>query len=466
VTVHFAIYDYLLIALYFLVVLFIGFKTKSADKSNLDYIVAGRQITLPAFVATLVATFYGGILGVGEFTYRFGIAGWFLYALPNYFFIVLFALFLAKRIRKSKMFTIPEKLESVYGKRVGILGAIYVFFLITPAPYVFMLGIIVKLVFGISLIYSMIICLLISVAYLYKGGLKADVRVNIFEFILMFAGFGIIIPFCISGLGGFDYLQNNLPAENLSLTGSYSFQYILVWFFIGAWALVDPSFHQRCYAAKTESTARNGVYISLIFWFIFDFMTTTAGLYAAASYKNLQEPSMSYPLLAESILPPIAKGLFFIGMIATIMSTLHSYVFVSATTLGKDIVARLMGNEAGVSYSKIGIIVTSAISLIIAILLPSVVEMWYTIGTLFIPPLLMGIISSYFNKLIIRGKFMYYAMLVSFFVSLASFIYGNIFKTGSEQGYFFGLEPIYPGFFAGIIVYLWGFFKKTELADK
>ena len=33
---------------------------------GMDYLLAGRRLTLPAFVATLVTTWYGGILGVGE----------------------------------------------------------------------------------------------------------------------------------------------------------------------------------------------------------------------------------------------------------------------------------------------------------------------------------------------------------------------------------------------------------------
>ena len=95
--VSFTIYDYLIIGLYFAAVLFIGFRTKSSDKSPVDYLVAGRVLTLPAFVATLVSTFYGGILGVGEFTYRYGISSWFLNAFPYYFFIVIcFKIFLAK----------------------------------------------------------------------------------------------------------------------------------------------------------------------------------------------------------------------------------------------------------------------------------------------------------------------------------------------------------------------------------
>ena len=67
-----------------------------------------RSLTL--FVATLVSTWYGGILGVGEFYYRWNI----LLGYSNpYFFASIFALFLQKS--HDKFLSIPDKLASSYG---------------------------------------------------------------------------------------------------------------------------------------------------------------------------------------------------------------------------------------------------------------------------------------------------------------------------------------------------------------
>ncbi|MDD5363002.1 MAG: sodium:solute symporter family protein [Ignavibacteria bacterium] len=448
--IKFAVSDYILIVIYFIAAVLIGFRTGKKDDTEENYLVMGRRLTLPAFVATLVSSFYGGILGVGEFTYRYGISSWFLNAFPYYVFIVIFALFFARRIRKTQLFTIPDKLEITYGKKVGVFGAAMIFLLVTPAPYLFMLGLITSMIFGFPMWISMVICLLFSVMYLYKGGLNADVRVNVFEFILMFLGFGIIIPFCFLKLGDFSFLQNNLPEQHLTFSGGHSAAYILVWFFIGAWAIVDPGFHQRCYAAKNEKTARNGVFISLIFWFIFDAMTTITGLFAVASLKDIKDPAMSYPLLAESILPKFAKGFFFIGLIATIMSTLHSYMFISASTLGKDIINRLKNSrDSSNKFSKIGIITASVLSLVIALLVPSVVEIWYIIGSITIPSLLIAVVSSYFPVLNINKTWLLSAMIVSFLFSF----FWVILKVSF-------IEPMYPGLVGGLIVYSVGFLYK------
>lgn len=456
-TISFSIYDYILIVLYFLGVIYIGYRVKKSDKNNLDYLVAGRSITLPAFVATLVSSFYGGILGIGEFTYRYGLSSWVMNAFPYYFFITIFALFLAKKIRKAELYTIADKLEITYGKKVSVFGASLVFLLVTPAPYILMLGILVQLIFGWSLNLSMLVCLIVSVFFLFRGGLKADISVNIYEFVLMFLGFGIILPFCYFKLGGLEYLTANLPETHKSLTGGNSIAYLFVWFFIGMWALVDPGFHQRCYAAKDESTARKGVFVSLIFWVIFDFMTTVSGLYAFVHIKNIENPAMSYPLLANEILPSFAKGFFFIGMIATIMATFHSLLFISATTIGKDIYCRIKNiTDYKNKYTKFGILITSVVTILIAVLIPSVVQIWYTIGSLTIPALLLGIISSYSKKLTIDKNFILSAMIVSFLFSFTSFIFGNIYKVNDTPAYFFGIEPMYPGLLTGLFIYIIG----------
>ena len=454
--------DYLIIIAYFISVLVIGFKTKTESNSIKDYLVAGRSLTLPAFVASLVSTFYGGVLGIGEFTYRFGLAGWFLYAFPYYVFVIIFALYLSDRVRKAHLYTIPDKLTRVYGKKVGILGGFFVFLMSTPAPYLFIMGILISLVFSVKLLTAMVFALLVSVLYLIKGGLRADVRVNMFEFIMMFVGFGIILPFCFNTLGGFEYLDSRLPEADLSLLGNSTLQYFLVWFFLGSWVLVDPSFHQRCYAAKRKSTPKIGILISLGFWILFDFLTTTAGLYSKAYFLNdLKDPILSFPAIAEKVLPPIAKGVFYVGMIATVMSSLHSYIFISATTFGRDIMSRIMNrDDSNNTFNKIGLLISAVLSLLLAYTIPSVVNIWYTVGTLVVPALLIGVVSAYFDKLKVASKFIFLAMISSFFVSLISFVLGSLHK---ESLYPFGLEPMYPGLIIGMIIYLIGYSQKSQM---
>ena len=99
-------------------------------------LLASRSLTLPVFVATLVSTWYGGILGVGEYSYQYGISNWVVFGVPYYFFALVFAFFLAKKARATNLVTIPDKLFEAYDAKTSLLGALLTFVLVSPAPYV------------------------------------------------------------------------------------------------------------------------------------------------------------------------------------------------------------------------------------------------------------------------------------------------------------------------------------------
>lgn len=460
--VHFSLIDSLLIGLYFLAVVYIGFSAvRRGRKESEDFLLAGRTLTLPMFVATLVSTWYGGILGVGEFSYRFGISNWVVFGVPYYFFALVFALFLAKRIRATNHITIPDKLEASYSRRTALLGGLLTVVLVTPAAYVLMVGILIQLIFGVDLVTSVTVTTILTVCYLYWGGFRSDVWANVFEFIMMFFGFAMILPFAYHQFGGWEFISSHVPPLHLTWHGGSSWQYIAVWFFIALWTLVDPAFHQRCYAAKDGKTAQRGILISIIFWFFFDFMTSMAGLYARAALPPLANPAFSYPLLAELTLPPIAKGLFYIGMLATIMSTLSSLMFISASTIGRDIVGRLVASSDSLRqetlvhrWTKIGLVLSAVLSVVLSLIVPSVVKIWYTIGTAVVPGLLVPLMASYFEPLRIHSRHAFWAMLLGWIVSTVSLLYGQLHLISGEPSYWFGVEPMYPGLVISLVV--WG----------
>ncbi|MBI4535210.1 MAG: sodium:solute symporter family protein [Ignavibacteriae bacterium] len=455
--------DLVLIVGYFAAVLTIGFLTTKRHADAADYLLAGRSLTLPLFVMTLVSTWYGGILGVGEFSYLYGISNWVVQGVPYYIFAMVFAFLLAKRIRASNLLTIPDKLQQAYDRKTALLGSFLVFILMTPAPYILMLGVLIQLVSGWSLFACIIVGTAATTAYLFFGGFRSDMYTDAFEFVLMFVGFGVILPFAYWKFGGLDFIVQSVPPLHLSWDGGNSLQFVLVWFFIALWTLVDPSFHQRCYAAKSGEVAQKGILVSIIFWFVFDAMTATAGLYARAALPSIANPVMAFPLLAEVTLPPVAKGMFYIGMLATIMSTLNTLAFVSATTIGRDIVWRMRRekDENNVaSYTRWGLLVAATLSIVLCLLIPSVIKLWYTIGTVIIPGLLIPLVSSYFQRWKVDAKYAFVAMLLGWLTSFVWLLVGWKQDLASSAHYPFGIEPMYPGLVVSTVV--WGIGLTSE----
>ena len=92
--------DYFIVVCYLVVLLWLGLRSRQRGNSGrtaVDFILDGRRLTLPAFVATLVSTWYGGILGVGEYTFLYGISNWLVFGVPYYAAALIFAFFLAKK---------------------------------------------------------------------------------------------------------------------------------------------------------------------------------------------------------------------------------------------------------------------------------------------------------------------------------------------------------------------------------
>ena len=127
------------------------FRSTQTGKDPESFILAGRKLSLPGFVITLVATWYGGILGIGENTYNYGIQTWFIFGLPYYVFALIFAFFIAGKINRLKTISLPDQFHKRYGKTAGVISALYVLILASPAPYILSIGILVQFTTGMPL---------------------------------------------------------------------------------------------------------------------------------------------------------------------------------------------------------------------------------------------------------------------------------------------------------------------------
>jgi len=458
--ISFSNIDIIIILVFFLSLVIIGFVSSRKTKNDSeDYLLSGRKVGLFLFVLVNVSTWYGGIIGVGEFTYRYGIVSWFTQGFPYYLFAFVFAILFAKKIREASLFTIPDKLTEVYGKKVGVFSALIVFILVSPAPYLLMTANLISSVFNSNITISLLIGFILSASYLIKGGFRSNIYADAFQFFVMFGGFIITLLICYFSFGGFEYLESNLPDSHLSVSGGASPAFIIVWFLIALWTFADPGFHQRCYAAKSGEIAKKGILISIFFFALFDFLTTSTGLYAKAALPDLSNPMLAYPLLAEKILSPGFKGIFYAAMFATIISTLNSFLFISATTIGRDFIFRIGQNskeEKIKFYTIIGIVISGFISILIALLIPSVVEIWYTIGSIFIPGIILPVFSAYYPKMRIEPKIILIEIIISLSAGWVWFLIRDSFK----NSIFFEIEPMICGLTLAMIIHLYGLLAK------
>jgi len=423
----------------------------SRTKAQLEYLLAGRRLTTAPFVATLVATWYGGVLGVGEYSYRFGISNWLVMGVPYYLAALLFAFFLARRARASAALSIPDQLRAAYGPAAGRVGAAMVLLMAIPAAYVLMLGNLLEIYLGMPLVWAVVAGTVFTIVYVAGGGFRSVVSTNVMQFVLMYLGFIVVLPVALHRAGGFAGVWAALPAASRAWDGGLGVQAVVVWYFIAMQTLVEPTFYQRCYAAETPAVARRGVLISVGFWVLFDFLTTFTGLAARALMPQLHNPVLSYPELGRLVLPSAANALFAVGMFATVMSTAHSYLFLAAATIGHDVAPELAARVDERRWTMAGMVLIGAAAVGLALALRSVVAIWHDVGSIVTSALLLPVALSHGpERLRFRPGWAAVAMAFTALVAVGWIL------ARSGGRYPLGLEPIFPALAVSALLWLVG----------
>jgi SSS family solute:Na+ symporter len=451
-----------LAAVYGLFLLYVIFRLlRRPARDQVDFLVAGRRLTLPVFVASLVSTWYGGILGIGEYSWRHGVSNWLVFGVPYYLYAAVFAIAIAGRARRSRMLTVPDQLERTCGRPAALVGAVVLFVMTAPAAYVLMLGVLMQLATGWPLWVGVVLGTAMSTVYIFRGGMRAIVLTDKVQFVLMYVAFLVLVPACVVKFGGWSWLRAHLPPGHLAWDGGLGWQAIAVWYVIAMSTLVEPAFYQRCYSAASEKTARVGIGVAIGFWFVFDLMTTTAGLYARAVLPDLADPVTAFPRLAEAALPPLWQGLFFVGALATIMGTVDSYTFIAAVTLGRDIVTRWRrpagallaeadddgaGSRTAIGW---GLVATAVCAVVLALVSQSVVGLWHDLGSVGTPVLLVPLAASHFG----RGATTPRARraLAWIMAAAGTAALGWLFVGRLQGGLLLGVEPIFPGLVVSLL---------------
>ena len=402
--------DYFVFALVFLLsslAALIGHRKLKGKQSEEDYLLMGRQLTLPFFVATLVATWYGGIFPVTELAFREGIFNFVAQGLFWYGTYIIFALFVVDKLKEHNPLTLPDLTLKLFGPKASQLTSYFNIADALPIAYSLSLGYFCQSVFGGELWLWTLLGTLLVAAYAFWGGFRGVVYSDVVQFACMIMGVFLVILLSVKNFGGLSFLQSQLPKTHFHMTGTQGVGQAILWGLIALGTLVNPGFHQRCYAANSKKTARRGIFFATIIWMFFDLCTTFGGMYAAAIIPSAN-PNSAYMTYALQLLPTGLKGFFLAAILATILSTLDSFLFISANTFSHDL---KLFNKSRFS----GLALAGILSVALAILFSgSILDIWKTIGSfnaaVLLTPLLVGM---YFPNRISDKLFAYSALASS-----------------------------------------------------
>ena len=434
----------------FLAVLY-GHKLKNKEEKEenhiLELLLMGRRLTLPLFVSTLVATWYGGIFGVTQIAFEKGLYNFLTQGVFWYIAYLIFAFFIVDRMASYKAITLPDLVGKLFGPKASKLSALFNFFNVLPIAYVISLGLFLKILFGGPLILMMAFGILVVILYSIWGGLRAVVFSDLIQFVVMCGSVALILFFSIGTYGGLDFLLKSLPESHFSLTGGESLGVTLVWGFIALSTLVDPNFYQRCFAAESPKVAKKGILISTCIWVLFDLCTTFGAMYARAVMPEA-DSGQAYIIYALQVLPDGLKGFVLAGILATILSTLDSYLFLAGTTISYDLLPNRFRNRKWAHY--FGVLGVGILSLILAELFQGNVKtVWKTLGSYSAACMLFPVLFAYiFPKKIGDGQFV--------FGCLMGVIMVTYWRNWPPKGFLEGMDEFYMGLIAtgfGILFY-------------
>ncbi|MBT3584540.1 MAG: sodium:solute symporter family protein [Halobacteriovoraceae bacterium] len=429
---------------------------ESESENFLDLLLMGRKLTLPLFVATLVATWYGGIFGVTEIAFNQGIYNFVTQGAFWYLAYILFAFFIVDKVAIYQAMTLPDLIGKMFGPYSAKLAAVFNFFNVLPIAYVMSLGIFINLLFGWSMWVSMLCGVLIVIAYSLYGGFRAVVFSDLVQFFVMCSGVLLILILSFHHFGGVGFLLENLPPGHWSPTGNVGLGPTLVWGFIALSTLVDPNFYQRCFAAESSAIAKRGILFSTIIWFCFDICTTLGAMYAKAVIPEA-ESGHAYLTYALQLLPAGIRGFVLAGILATILSTLDSYLFLAGTTLSFDLAPKKWKGKVLIHH--LGVILVGAIAFLMALVFKDIKTVWKTLGSYSAACLLLPVVYGYLFPGKIKDKHFVFSCLLGV---VATTLWRNWERTGFAKN----IDELYAGIAAtstGLLLsFLWEKKSKTR----
>jgi solute:Na+ symporter, SSS family len=457
--------DVLIIVLYFVMILGIGFYLKSFTKTSEDFFMAGRSMTAWVAGLSFLAANLGSLelMGWAAAAYQYGILATHWYwigAIPAMLFlgIVMMPFYYI-----SKTHSVPGYLKLRYGEPARVLSAVTfgVMTVMMSGINIYSMALVMKAILGWNINYSIWISSLTVAAYVVLGGLRSAIFNEVLQFVLIWLG-AMLIP--IIGLvetGGWTgmvaRIRQNFPNNQYthlwSTLGNFSDNpmgihwtgIVLGLGFVisfGYWT-TDFLVVQRVLTARDLRSAKMAPIIGASFKMIVPFIVILPGLLGLALFSGNQRlvgesqavatGMHSYnevlPLMLARYCGPGLLGLGITALLAGFMSGMAGNVSAFATVWTYDIYRPLVRKNApDTHYLSMGRWCT-------------VLGVLISIGTAYLVMQFLSIMD-------------YVQALFSFFIAplFGTVILGMLWKRTTSAGGFWGLLA---GTMSSIGMWLW-----------
>lgn len=206
--------DFLIMAIYVVAVVGIGWTLKSYMKTSADFLTSGRSI--PAWVTGLafISANLGALelVGMAASGAKYGIATCHFYWVGAIPAMVFLAIFMMPFYYGSKARSVPEYLKMRFDERVRGLNSI-TFAVMTVFASGISMNALAKLLhqlLGWDYNLSLWICSAVVLVYVLKGGLTSAIYTEVLQFFMIVLGFAPVVYLGLKDVGGWDVIKERL----------------------------------------------------------------------------------------------------------------------------------------------------------------------------------------------------------------------------------------------------------------
>ena len=226
---HLSMLDIAVVAIYFVMVIWIGYYLKGRANTSEEFFMAGREMTAWIAGLSFVSANLGALelMGWAGSAYQYGIlaAHWYwVGAIPAMLFL---GMVMMPFYYVCKTHSVPGYLKMRFGEGSSTVAAVSFGFMtvLMSGVNMFSMAKVMQIVLGWDMTFSIVVSSLAVAAYVALGGLRSAIFNEVLQFVLIWGG-ALLVP--ILGLieaGGWTGLQARIKtniAQNLIPGGDYT----------------------------------------------------------------------------------------------------------------------------------------------------------------------------------------------------------------------------------------------------
>jgi SSS family solute:Na+ symporter len=259
----------LVLPLYLLITLAIGWLTRRRHNTAGDYLNATHALPFWVVVASYLASNCGAleIVGLSAMAAQYGVQAFHFYWIGAIPAMIFLALWVMPVYRRSHVATVPEYLLLRYGKRMRLLNACVtaITLLLLAGISLYAMAEVLLVTIGLHFYLGIFLCASVAAIYVLLGGIRATIYNGVFQLLVMISG---LLPLAVHNWRTGSYRFSGEAADRLHLWGSMPLASVharmdIVGVVFGLGAVLSFGYWctdfvqmQRAFTARTELEAR------------------------------------------------------------------------------------------------------------------------------------------------------------------------------------------------------------------